>query len=250
MLVAVISLSPAAAVQRPSCDPELRPSRGPLGYRARGQRCEGSFARPVAGSALVPVSLTTTFRYDTAAPEPLVISLPEDTRDTVQLVARSTRTSVYYQMDAQVAPGGGPFTWPTDVLSAMRLRADAIGVLATTREQVGRDQVPVHLAVRVAQAGSAAAACDTVRLALWPGSSADSVTVMLAATGAGGRRQVLRADEELGREYYPAARRIDVPLPEVRDSGLYWVRATAWRAGARNPLELYLRRPEPARCGR
>ncbi len=247
-LAAALALLPAGAGAQSPCDPSLRALPGDVGYRERGDRCEGRYAQPVAGTPLYLVSVIEAFDYDTAAAGPLLVRWTAPAAVPVHLRAQGIRRQLYYRMDADRPAGTDSYEWSTDVLTSQRIAGRDLGALASARTAVGGAERTVYLPLRIGR-GDQPLPCGPVRLVLWPGARLDSLTVSLAPlTGGGARGASLRESRELGLGYYPEQAPIEVRLPELTSPGFYWVRVVAHRRDGPSPLEFYLHRPPPGAC--
>ncbi|MEC5398461.1 hypothetical protein [Uliginosibacterium sp. H1] len=256
LLCAALLASPLAVDAQPAnvpprCDPLLPSSAGdPLGYRKRGDRCEGRYIREVSSSTLAVVSFVeSTVTVDRAAKAPLNLSWRAPAAaDNVRLRAQSLTRRVYYRMDAERPARAGAYAWPTSLLASLDPPAAEFGLLATTPMKLGDVQRDVHLPLRAAHEG-APAVTATPRLVVVPGGELDELFVSLTEVDATGRPgRTLRRSEPLGLGYYPAQRPVTVPLAaaEVAAGGVLRVELVArLRSGASSSAEawLYLQGP-------
>jgi hypothetical protein len=126
-----------------TCDPQIWPQAGNLGYRLRGDRCEGLYETAVAAiGAMRPVSLTDGD-----------ISLKPGDQDlwwtaspsNAQTIITVTAFSALYRMDARVR--GTQYRWPTDVVIGTRIPLNHIGIVAVTQERLKNRTRDVYLPV-------------------------------------------------------------------------------------------------------
>src|SRR6185503_14170326 len=115
------------------CDAALAPQRGPLGYRLRGNRCEGLYEEMAELGSMRPVSLTLR---EVPVPSPeLRLSWPlSSAKESVRIEASAFKPNVYYRMNTIAAASG--YRWPTDVLQDLGLSEVQLGVIATADEVV------------------------------------------------------------------------------------------------------------------
>ncbi len=237
--------------QATSCD--LDPVVGPYGYRPRGDRCEGLYEREVGGTPLFLVSVTEFFEdFDAGSRKPLVVEWSSPAGSAVQLRAEGLKHDLYYRMDSRPPAGTKSYTWPSDVLAALKIKRADIGVVGRTRLLVGGTERTVFVPLRVRQA-QAAAECGTYLIMLFPTVEFDSVFISLASLGPDGRPEKwLRRDKELGYDWYPAEQPIRVPVTELSARGVHELSISAKRSsGGSAPLRYWFYHAGPSSgCGR
>jgi hypothetical protein len=225
------------------CDPHLLgPASDPYSYRLRGDRCEGVYIQEVAGAPLSIVSWTAAFpNYDLTSHQPLRLEWDlADSRERVRLRAQSLRRKLYYRMDALSQSGSTSYQWPLDLLAAIRIARDEIGVVGLAEADVGDSRREVYVPLRIAQSGKPPSVAE-YHLVLLPGTELKEVFVTLvAAKGA----LVLKEGEPLGYGYYPAERPVDVPVAAPRESGIYRLEVGAThKSGGASTIELWFYHP-------
>jgi hypothetical protein len=179
------------------CDESLTQlTNHPLGYRDRGDRCEGIYIGKIASTTLLVASLTESFEeYKTASDKPLDIDWdkpPGNGNENVRVRAQGLIRHLYYRMDTAQPSGRGSYRWPTDILASLNIVKDDLGIVALTRYSVGQRERDVYLPLRIKQAGQAGQAGQATRtgsynLVLLPGVELDEVFISLASIGADGR---------------------------------------------------------------
>jgi hypothetical protein len=229
------------------CDPALPPlESNPYGYRLRGDRCEGLYAREVGAASLALVSLTETFAdYDARSGRPLIVEWSPPARDTaIHLRAVGLRRRLYYRMDAIRPAGTTAYEWSPGLLSALGITRPELGIVGSARLRVGALERTVYLPVRVAQQ-SRPPRGRAHALLVMPGAEASEVFVSIAPVGADGRPLAfLRDGQPLGHGYYPAERGVEIPLTGLPAPGIYYVEiAATFRAGETASLALWLQHP-------
>lgn len=245
-LAAALSYSAMAAQpgvgQAAPCDPSLHSSTAdPWGYRVRGDRCEGTYAQPVAGTPLVVASFTERFdAFDPDSTASLMLRWPAIGSGQVRLRAIALRRRFYYRMDAQQPASAGVWAWPANLLSALDLGRAEIGVVAWTRRTEGDTERDVHLPLRIA-AGEAADQAAEYALAVVPQVELTEVYVSVSRMDADARPvEWLRDEQPLGYGYYPADRPIEIAIARPAEPGLYRVQLGARvRAGGSVATELW-----------
>jgi hypothetical protein len=209
--------------QTASCDSLLeQPDGNPYGYRLRGDRCEGVFIRPVAGTSLLVASFTRHFdQYDVTAVQNLDIGWSAPIEGPIQLRAYGLRRKLYYRMDTTLPSARRSYAWPADVLSGLKIPQPELGVVGWIRNRVGRIDRDVYLPLSI---GPQRSRPDTYTLLLLPGVPLSEVYVSLAPVGTDGRAaKYIRDEEPLKYNYYPAERSIDIPISRLPTPGLYYV---------------------------
>jgi hypothetical protein len=174
---------------------------GPMGYQARGDRCEGLLRRFVGNSSAVDLIgyHVAGLGFATTSGEPLkLVAIGTDRQRRVTLRAMSLTSRAYYQMDRVDLAVMEEFVWPTaDVLGAVTNPASAsvdpskIGIVACSNRCSDRP--------------------DTV---YWP------VGVFPSKENSGGFAYavVLRSDTRarlVGMRLSSSGREVDVPLPQA-----------------------------------
>jgi hypothetical protein len=204
------------------CDSNLLQLAAPVnGYRPRGDRCEGVYARQVAGTTLFLSSFTETFeKYDLSADDPLIIRWAAPADSGIQLRAETIKAGRYYRMDTRRAARlGVPLAQP--VPAPERLAAATWG-LGDQVALIGGDAVcpAAHkeLAHRLRTAAGGLLHRDP---------ALELVSRPLDSTGA--ETRVIRKDEPLGRGFYPAGSPILISLKraDLAAPGLYSLKVSA-----------------------
>lgn len=250
-VAAVVLVTAASLVAQDSvCEPDLLTrAEGPLGYRLRGDRCEGLYARPVAGTSLYVISLTEYFEdFDPLAAEPLHVAWSAPDTGQLRLRAEGTERLLYYRMDAVSPPGSSQFEWPTGVLGAQRITRDSLGIVAWTNLPVGGVERDVYVPLSISQR-TPPARCGEYVLLLWTGLRLREVYVTLGrADSSGAVVTLVRDNEPLSLGYYPAEWPIRVELNDLAESGIYLLKIAAdTRDGATRSIEHWIYHPaEPS----
>jgi hypothetical protein len=207
-----------------ACDPHLvQPSDDPQGYRLRGDRCEGIYVREVAGSlALVVVSFTESFEdFDPSSTKNIEIEWARFGSESIRLRAHGLTYKLHYRMDAIRSPEETTYVWSSNLLGALGIRKQDIGIVGRTIQSVNGTKREVYLPLRISQQANPARS-PTYRLVLLPGEELKDVLLSLAQLGRDGRGDVyLQKDKPLGYSYYPAERPVSILLPELNTPGVY-----------------------------
>jgi len=90
-----------APAQEDHCDPYLKQiDDNPLGYRLRGDRCEGIYIKEVGSTSLIVASLTNSFDdFDFTTDKELQIKWELADSSRVYLRAQSLKRRLHYRMD-------------------------------------------------------------------------------------------------------------------------------------------------------
>jgi hypothetical protein len=238
----------SVSAQTVPCDPSLEQARThPYGYRVRGDRCEGIYAQPVAGTPLVIASFTERFEaYDPDTTRSLVLQWSAPGAGHVRLRALALPRRTYYRMDTEQGGSDSSWTWPADLLAALDIGRPELGVVAWTRQAVGDTERDVHLPLRIGAAQTTDAA-GGYTLIVVPQVELTEMYVTVAAIGGDGRAAAyLRDEEPLGYGYYPTDRPIEITIARPATPGLYRVQIGAGiRGGGSLATELwFLRSPD------
>lgn len=229
------------------CDSSLiKNTESPLGYRNRGNRCEGLYIKEVGSTTLLITSLTESFeQYNISSAKPLQIEwdIPPG-NGPIRLRAQGIRRRLYYRMDTSQPPGTVSFNWPSGILASLNILKDDIGVLASTRYVVGRELQDVYLPSRIKQEGNYIHS-GSYKLTLLPGVELREVYISLALVGTDGRLiQFIKNEEKLNYGYYPAERAIEIPLSGLKAKGTYYIEISAiLRGGGSSTVELWFYNP-------
>ena len=226
-----------------NCDPSLiKMSTGPLGYRERGDRCEGTYIKEVGSTTLFVASFTELFeQYDAKSGKPLQIEWDKLENNTgVRIRAQGVKQKLYYRMDSFRPAANTSYSWSTDMLASLNILKKDIGVIGTTRHSVGEVQRDVYLPLRITQQSNATRS-GTYNLVLLPGVELSEIDISIAPVGPDGRPQkFIRDSEKLGYGYYPAERIIEIPISGLTSPGIYFMEIGATlRSGGVSTLELW-----------
>jgi len=213
-------------LQATACDQRLTGSRNdPYGYHLRGDRCEGLFAREVAGDVrLVLVSLTQSFaKFDARSGEPLHIQWRAPANAGVRLRSYSLRRKLYYRMDTARRAGDASYEWPTTLLRDLGLSRDDIGIIGWITQPVGDTPRDVFVPLQVSQR-TLPSEEPRVEAVILPSAELNEVFLSVARLRPdGGIAAQVERDRPLHLGFYPADRGIRVALPSLTMPGMYLV---------------------------
>lgn len=247
-LAVLVAAAPARlAAQTAVCDPTIPQAKGqPLGYQPRGERCEGVYAQPVSATTLVVASFTQgPVRYAFDAPAPIQISWTDGPQKPTHLRARSLKRNVYYQMDSVQKAPSATFVWPADVLRALDLGSDEIGVLGWMNETLGEAARPVHLPLKVQQPDGPETTGETYTLMLIPGVELKEIQLSIDQLDERGRLvRTAVPQHPLKFGFYPPNRAIAIELPKLSEPGHYYLELTGEREdGLTTSRDFYFLKP-------
>jgi hypothetical protein len=229
-IAAMLGISWSAVAADP-CDPGLiQPKQDPNAYQFRGDRCEGIYLQPLAGSAaLLFASFTEAFQaFDPRADRSLQLEwIPVEGAGPTRLRAYGLRSRQYYRMDADRPAGMRSYSWPTTILSNLDLSRELLGVIAWNEVNVGSQSRRVHLPLRIG--------AETARVDLWAYqlilvANVELTEVSLTLTlvdDAGRDRHVYLREHPLGYGYYPPNQGIRVPITGLNQSGFHRLKVAA-----------------------
>jgi hypothetical protein len=232
----------AAAAQIAShCDPDLPVSTSnPLGYRQRGDRCEGVFVQDVSATRLTVVSFGQFDITGLGAGEDAWQLEWEPVPDDVHIRAYALRPRTYYRMDTWRPGGSRSYRWPTSVVTALNLTPADIGIVATAQRMIGGRPREVYLPLRI---GRPTGPEGTYELRIVPGVELSEVFVGMSAVGTDGTPGAT-TPMPLNHGYYPAGRSISVPVGPLAAPGPYFVEIGATlRGGGAVSHELWIVHP-------
>lgn len=235
-----------APAQEEHCDPYLKQiDDNPLGYRLRGDRCEGIYIKEVGSTTLIVASLTNSFDdFDFTTDEELQIKWGLADSHRVYLRAQGLKRRLHYRMDTVRPSGTTAYKWPTNVLAALHLRRKDIGVIGWSWYTIKGEQQRVYVPLRV-ERQSKPRGSNTYQIVLLPGRELEEVFVSLAQLGADGHPGLFLVDgKALGYGYYPAGRGITVPIGNLQKTGVYYLELGAvLRGGGTDTVELFFYYP-------
>lgn len=128
------------------CDQQItRPSSGSLGYRLRGNRCEGIYEQPtsaVGERQVMLISLTCGAPPAAFVPKaPIGVAWSDVGSGAVALrIETLPEVSLRYRMDAR--PSAGSFSWPSEVLVELSVTPQELSVLVLGAPKLGDIAVP------------------------------------------------------------------------------------------------------------
>lgn len=208
------------------CDPLLlSDSQNPLSYRERDGRCEGLYVEQVAGTSIVLASLTAQFPdFNPSRVEALSVSWPTIDAASIRLRARGTRWRLHYRMDTVRPLSELQFRWPTEMLDALDVERQDIGVVGWVTTELGASERPVYLPLTIISDAGTKPADGSYRLVIVPSVPLQEIFVSIASADANGSPLAFVVDSEpLQIGYYPAHRPLQIPLEGFTLPGLYYV---------------------------
>jgi hypothetical protein len=210
------------------CDPRLQTDdETPLGYRDRGDRCEGLYVQPVSSSVLQIASFARSISMPaTAGRVPIRWRPPVASRASIRVV--DLRRRLYYRMDTTRPAGATSFDWDLEVVSPLRLGSDELGVLVWSNRRIGPSLEKVHLGAQVGEdAGEGKKA--SYELILLVGAELTQIFLTVAPVATSGEEgHPLQDAATEGEGWYPAGMTLRLPIDVPHDaSGIYLVEIAA-----------------------
>jgi hypothetical protein len=238
-----------ASGQENYCAPFLgQMSDNPLGYRMRGDRCEGIYIKEVGATTLLVASFMESsggfdFKPDKALP---IEWNRTPCNNAIRLRAIGLKRRLYYRMDTVRPPGSISYSWPSDVLAALNLQKKDIGIVGFTHCSVGKTEREVYVPLRIKRPVDAKRS-DSYQIVLLPGVELSEVFITLAPVGSDGSPLAfLKKGEALKYGYYPAERGIEISISGLKASGIYYLEIGATlRGGGTSVIELWFFHPGP-----
>ena len=229
-----------------SCDPALPGIKeGGLGYRDRGDRCEGLYINPVSNTTLFVASFTEQFEnFDNAGNTVLIEWDHPPANKEIQLRAQGIKPRLYYRMDASSSGSNSFFAWPAGVLTSLNIKRNDIGVTGKIKLPIGKTERFVYLPLRIRKQGESKKT-GSYKLILLPGVQLTEIYISLAPVGQDGNpEKFIRADEALGYGYYPAERAVEIPFAALKNKGIYYVKLGAKiKSGGTKAIEFWFYNP-------
>lgn len=257
LLVLSCSLTlPLAAQSAPgtaACDQTLIRLASPEdGYRPLGDRCEGVYAKQVAGTTLFLASFTESFgNYDLGSGDSLRVSWSPPADSSLQIRAETIRRGRYYRMDTRRPARDSVYHWSKRVLAAEQIARRELGILGWVRLPIGGEPRQVHVPLRVEQKG-VPVRCGTYEVEIAPGERLKEVYTSLAPVGADGSvGAFLYQDQPLGYGFYPAEApiRFTIDRSHLPHAGVYYLKISArLDSGGTATKEYYLYASPASAC--
>lgn len=242
--VVLSGLVSASAAATPNClAAQTLAASGSLGYRQRGQRCEGLLRRLVGNSSAIDLLgyHAGTVDFDALRKQPLALFVLGEGADVqVSLRARMVTANSVYQMDSTPAKLGGQFPWPNDVaLAASLSQSDASD---------GRQSIDLNQFGVVACSDRCAERPKTV---YWPvqtstsrGAGSEALSLVLRSDAYGTHLLVRLKSEEAGTVTELKGNNPDLDprgitvlqLPSTLPKGMYQLTVQAREKETRDPM--------------
>ena len=230
-----------------NCDPALPGIKeGTLGYRDRGDRCEGLYINPVSNTTLFVASFTEYFEnYDLNTGNTLLIEWDKPpVNKEIHLRAQSIKPRLYYRLDTYNSGTNTFYAWPSGILTSLNIKKNDIGIVGRMKLAVGSTERYVYLPLRIRKQKEAERN-GTYRLILMPGIQLSEIYITLASVGQDGNPEHFLSKEViLGYGYYPAERAVEIPIVTPKNKGIYYLKLGAKiKSGGTKTLELWFYKP-------
>ena len=236
--LALVSFAVPSIAQSP-CDPRLALLPGvkdSTAYRLRGDRCEGIYVRPVAGNSVILIASFSEPFSDFHGPSGTIELAWPAQREEVRIRAYPLRERLYYQMDVVLPPNRGSYSWHRDILDALHLDKQDIGITAFTNVAENLAKGIVYIPLRVS-GGSDGSKNVAYELILVPDVELTEVYLSLRRVNDRGKLEPYLFSDVPGRRgYYPADRGARIRFDRPKAAGLYCldIGATARDGGLRS----------------
>lgn len=186
-------------------------------------------------------SLTESFEdYDITSDNALHVEWMEIGDEAVRLRTHTLKRKLYYRMDTIMSPTITSYTWPLEILSALKIQKRDIGIVGWTQYAVGGTKKNIYIPLLISQKRKSIRS-GNYQLILLPGRELSEVFVSLATVGVDGNPESFLQDgEALGYGYYPANRGIKIPIVNLTAPGIYYLEIGATlRTGETSTVELW-----------
>jgi hypothetical protein len=225
MLILATWTSTAPIDSSAYCDPLLEPIvTHPYGYKIRGSRCEGIYAKKVWSTTLRLASFTEHFEdYDLQLAKELIVEWQRSTNRDVRLRVQSVQRKLYYQMDTVRPSPLTNYNWPVEILVALNIQRESIGVLGWTTFSFGKIERQVYLPLRITQQGGKTR-LGSYNVLIVPGRELQEIFVSYASVQEDGSPGFFFLDSvPLHYGYYPPERSVSIPISPPNKPGLYYI---------------------------
>lgn len=223
-MLLLVTGSPATVSAQSYCDSSLlQPAGSSLGYRPRGDRCEGTYIKPVGSTTLLVASFASVAaNINIRNGKPILVSWNRPPAGSpLHIRVQGIKRRLYYRMDALHPADSLRYRWPVAILHSLNINATDIGITGTMLCPVGAVEKEVYLPLHISQE---AAATTAFKLLLLPGTELKEVYISLAPVAANGKPgKYIKEGEKLGYGYYPAERGIGINLPALPAKGFYYL---------------------------
>ena len=226
------------------CDTDLFKSinfNDKLGYYPRDSRCEGRYIRKT-GTHMLVVSLTESYEnYDIKSKKELNVEWTPPQKETVWLRAYGIGPNLYYRMDTSVPSGNNHYRWPTDIISALRISRNKLGVVGWMNVPVDGELQRIYLPLRIwqHQAGQSSGSYEVI---LQSDSRLSEVYYSLTKSKTGNQPdQIIIDGKPLSYGNYAPRQSIKFKLSGLGESGVYHLEITANQISgvAADPVEIW-----------
>ncbi|MGZ5134019.1 MAG: hypothetical protein ACXWCG_02670 [Flavitalea sp.] len=229
------------------CDPALPGIKeGTLGYRERGDRCEGLYINPVSNTTLFVASFIEHFEnYDLNAGNTLLIEWDHPPANKeIHLRAQGIKPRLYYRMDAYNSGTNTFYAWPSGILTSLNIKKNDIGIVGRIKLPIGSTERYLYLPLRIRRQGVAERS-GNYKLILMPGVQLNEIYITMASVGGDGNPEHFLSKEViLGYGYYPAERPIEIPIDKPKNKGIYYLKLGAKiKSGGTKVIELWFYNP-------
>lgn len=146
LLLIILLLAPFLSFCQ--CDDSVRPISGMLGYKERGEHCEGFYRSLVSANDLQIVHFTKgPLTYSSTEAENITLSIPVSTSSPVNVRSLGIPRNLFYQMDV-ILKSDETFNWNTGTVLLKKQKtkyARMIGLLGFTEANERRVYIPIKV---------------------------------------------------------------------------------------------------------
>jgi hypothetical protein len=244
VLITLIIPPLSAIAQTSACSEELFKSsdpNDPLGYKERGDRCEGVYIRP-SGSFLQVVSFTQYFEsYHLGSSNELIVEWNFPTKKPLFIRAFGIKPDTYYRMDTLVPIGEKHYRWPSNVLEALKIGSGELGVIGWIKIKINKEVKLVHIPLAVRQT-TVNAVSKKYEVVFQSASRMNEAYYSLANMDFEGRMIRMIVDgSPLEQGFYPPMQGTRFSIENIPEPGLYLLQITAIQKSGVNsdPVEFW-----------
>ncbi len=199
----------------------------PYGYRIRNDRCEGIYIEKVSSTVLSLVSLTKPIgEFDINEREHLSIKWRVPGDGEIRIRANGLKSRLYYRMDSIQPLGSMSYLWPADVLSALNINKNNIGLVAWINHPKN-DQERIYVPLEIGSTNQQLEK-NKYEISLLPGRELIEVFISVAIVDSEGNpKTTIMEDIPLQYGYYPPGRVVKFSLENLKTSGIVYVQVGA-----------------------
>lgn len=222
----LLSTGSEALAQEAHCDPLIPISRDTnyvIGYKPRGNRCEGIYPDQKSGSSDIFVVSLAAMALSTALSniDTLYIRWPEaPARDVLKIRALSLRDGLNYRLDSTQPLARKIFEWPSEILKQVGLQLNEVGLLGSSDVMINNSKRRVYIPTILSDQPKAGE-IQSLELVLRTNIDLSDVYWSYAPFKSGGRIGEYIVYEKHFQNFYPAGEPIRLKIEAPPTEGLY-----------------------------